>query len=273
MAISAKAISLSKRARSTLRILPFRDRLEFPIAALLGRAAGGIPLDQIKLAQRRIFFLTIGQLARQAHAVQHALAPRNFTRLAGSFARASGFDDFSGDDTRIVRSFEEKGHQLFGHDLFDHRSYFRRYEFVFGLRRKLRLRCLYREHAGQALAHIVAGCLDFGFLRDVVLFDVATEGPRHRGAQTGQVGAAVALRNVVGKAQHRLLIRVVPLHGHINRYPVALARGLEDIRMQHGFVAVDEFDESAHAAAIGENFLVAGTLINKTNVHAIVQER
>ena len=44
-----------------------QDRLELAVAALLGRAAGGIALDQVELAQRRIALLAIGELARQAH--------------------------------------------------------------------------------------------------------------------------------------------------------------------------------------------------------------
>jgi hypothetical protein len=39
---------------------------------------------------------------------------------------------------------------------------------------------------------------------------------RHGRAQAGQVGAAVALRDVVGEAQHLLVVAVVPLHGHFD---------------------------------------------------------
>ena len=41
-------------------------RLIAPIAALFGRAAGGITLDKVEFAQSRISFLAIGQLAGQA---------------------------------------------------------------------------------------------------------------------------------------------------------------------------------------------------------------
>ena len=40
------------------------------------------------------------------------------------------------------------------------------------------------------------------FFGELMFFDVLVDDARHRGAQAGQVGAAVALRNVVGEAQH-----------------------------------------------------------------------
>ncbi len=65
-----------------------QDGLELAVAALLGGAAGGVTLDDVDFAQRRVFFLAVGQLAGQAHAVEHALAARHFAGLAGGFAGA-----------------------------------------------------------------------------------------------------------------------------------------------------------------------------------------
>ena len=72
-----------------------QDGLELPVAALLGAAAGGVALDDVDLAQRRVFLLAVGQLAGQAHAVEHALAPRHLARLARGFAGARGLDDLA----------------------------------------------------------------------------------------------------------------------------------------------------------------------------------
>ena len=71
---------------------------------------------------------------------------------------------------------------------------------------------LHRQHAAQALAHVVAGGLDLRLLRDLFLLDVAVERARHRLPQAGQVRAAVALRR--SSAEHCTLsgVRVVPLH-------------------------------------------------------------
>ena len=42
-----------------------KDRLVVPVAALLGRAAGAVPLYQEQLRERGIALLTVGELARQ----------------------------------------------------------------------------------------------------------------------------------------------------------------------------------------------------------------
>ena len=54
--ISSFASTLSMRAFSTFRILPLKrqDGLEAPVAALLGRAAGRVALDEEDLALRRV---------------------------------------------------------------------------------------------------------------------------------------------------------------------------------------------------------------------------
>ena len=65
-----------------------QDRLEPPVAALLGRAAGRVALDDVELAARRIALLAVGELARQRQAVERALADHEVARLAGGLARA-----------------------------------------------------------------------------------------------------------------------------------------------------------------------------------------
>ena len=47
----------------------WQDGLEFTVATLFGRAAGGVTLDDVDFAHCRVFFLAIGQFAGQAHAV------------------------------------------------------------------------------------------------------------------------------------------------------------------------------------------------------------
>jgi hypothetical protein len=76
--------------------------------------------------------------------------------------------------------------------------------------------------------------LDLGLLGQLVVVDVLVDDARHRRAQAGQVGAAVALRDVVGEAQHVLVVAVVPLHRHLDAdvgVVVAhlVAHGVEDV--------------------------------------------
>ena len=51
-----------------------QDRLEAAVAALLGRAAGRVALDDVELAPRRVALLAVGELAGQRQAVERALA-------------------------------------------------------------------------------------------------------------------------------------------------------------------------------------------------------
>ncbi len=74
-----------------------QHRLEGAVAALLGRAAGGIALDEQDLAFRRVALLAIGELAGQRRDVERALAAGQLARLAGGFARRGGLDHLADD--------------------------------------------------------------------------------------------------------------------------------------------------------------------------------
>ena len=66
-----------------------QDRLELPVAALLGRAAGGVTLDDVELGVRRIAVGAIRQFAGQTAAGERAFA-HGFAGLARGFAGARG---------------------------------------------------------------------------------------------------------------------------------------------------------------------------------------
>src|SRR5260221_405100 len=63
-----------------------QDRLVLAVAALLGRAAGGIALDDEDLGLGGVALLAIGELAGQRGEVQRALSPRQLARLARRLA-------------------------------------------------------------------------------------------------------------------------------------------------------------------------------------------
>ena len=178
--------------------------------------------------------------------------------------------------TMILASFgfsSRKSVSASRHDLFDHRPHFGGHQLVFGLRRELRIRQLDGQDASQAFPHVVAGGLHFRSLGELVLLDVLIQRARHRRAQRREMRAAVALRNVVGEAQHRFLVRIVPLHGDFHADAIALAQRVEDVRMQDGLGAVDELDECANAAGELEDLFLAVALVDQLDAHAIVQER
>ncbi len=156
--------------------------MEFTVAALLGRATRRVALYDVNLAQRGVFFLAIGQLAGQAHAVEHAFAARHFPRFASGFTGASGFDDFAAQNFGIVGALFEVLGKRFRHDVFDRGADFAGHQLVFGLAAELGFGHFDREHAAQAFAHVVATDFDFGFFGELVLLDVLANDAGHGGA-------------------------------------------------------------------------------------------
>ena len=85
-----------------------QDRLESPVASLLGRPACGLAFDDVDLALRGIALLAVGELAGKTAAVERALAADEIAGLARRLARASGIDGLADDplgDDRVL--FEE----------------------------------------------------------------------------------------------------------------------------------------------------------------------
>ena len=257
-----------------------QNRLEFAVAALLGGAAGRVALDDVDFALRRVFFLTVCQFAGQANAVKRAFAAGEVARFAGGFAGTRGFDNLAADGFGFNGVFQQEVGQAGGDDFFHRRAGFGRDQLHFGLTGEFGVGHLDREHTGQPFAHVVTGDGDFGLFGDFVFFNVFVDDAGHRGAQPGEVGAAVGLGNVVGETLHLFVVGVVPLHGDFDGQfgadaagiDAAGAGGVKDAGVQAGFGAVDVFDEAFHAAGEGEVFFLAGALVEQADFDAVVEE-
>ena len=228
-AVEARALDVEDLA------LERQDGLGLAVAALLGRATGGVTLDDEQFRQRRILFLAVGQLARQAGDVERTLAAGEVARLARRFARTRGVDDLAGDRARLVRALLQEFLELGADHRFHGRAHFRRDQLFLGLRTEARVGHLHRQHGDHAFAHVVAAQGDLGLLGDAVLLDVVAERTRQGRTETDEMGAAVLLRDVVGEAEHRFLVGVGPLDRDINNNPVLFARSGDNRLMQRGF--------------------------------------
>ena len=99
--------------------------------------------------------------------------------------------------------------------------------------------------------HVVAGERDLLLLGDAALVGVLVDRARQRAAEAGEMRAAVALRDVVGEAQHGLVIAVVPLHRDFDRDAVASRRGSTIGGLCSAvLVAVEICDEGLDAALV-----------------------
>ena len=105
-------------------------------------------------------------------------------------------------------------------------------QLVLGLRGEFRVRHLDRQDAGQAFAHVLARQRDLLLLGDAAVGRIGVDGAGQRRAKAREMRAAVALRDVVGKAEHRLVIAVGPLHRDLEQDAVALAADRDRRRMQ-----------------------------------------
>ena len=251
-----------------------QHRLIFAVAALFGRATGRVTLDDEQFRLGGIAFLAVGELAGQVGDIERAFAARQLARLARRFAGKSGFHHFGDDRFGFLRMFLEPLAEHFVDQAFDHRPHFRGDELVFRLRREFRVGHFHRQHAGQALAAIVAGEIDLFLLGDAGGFGIAGDLARQRGAEAGEMRAAVALRNVVGEGQHVLVVAVVPPQRHFHRDTVALAADQDrcgDLRL---LGAVEIAHESLEAAFV-EQFLdlrLGMARVGQHDAHARIQE-
>ena len=131
--------------------------LVFAVAALLGRAAGAVALDQEQLGLGRIALLAIVQLARQRSDAHCGLSPGWLAGLACSLARRGSIDDLHDDRAGVGRVFLEPLGELVGHQAFKRLANLGAHQLVLGLRAELGIGQLDRNDRGQPLAHVLTG--------------------------------------------------------------------------------------------------------------------
>ena len=184
--------------------------LVLAVAALLGGAAGRIALDDENLGLGRVALLAVGELAGQVRDVERALAPRQFAGLARRLARLRRLDHLADDDTGILRMLLEPLPEQFVDEPLDHRPHLGGDELVLRLRGEFWVGAFDAEHAGEALAGVVAREIDLLLLEKAGALGIAHDLPGQRAAQPDKMRPAVALRDVVGERQHILVVAVVP---------------------------------------------------------------
>ena len=249
------------------------DRLEAPVAPLLRRAAGRLTLDDVDLAERRIAFLAVGQLARQGAAVERALAADEIAGLARRLARARGVDGLEDHALRDVRVLLEKRPELVVDDRLDDALDLGVAELRLGLPLELRARNLDADDGGEPLADVVAADRRvLQVLREVVLGRVGVDGARQRGAEPGEVRAALVGVDVVGERVERFRVPVVPLHRDLDVDAVLLAARVDRLLVDRRLVLVQILDEGDDAALVEELVRLAVALVVDRDRDAAVEE-
>ena len=193
-----------------------QDRLEPAIAALLGRAAGRVALDQVDLASGGVAFLAVGELARQRHPVEGALADDEVAGLARRLARTGGGQALLDDPPTVAGVLVEVLAEAVGDRRLDRALDLGIPELGLGLALELRVGQLHADDGRQALADVVAGQVPVGVLQHAGAMGPVVERAGQRGAEPGDVRPAVRGVDVVGERQDVLGVGVVVLEGDLD---------------------------------------------------------
>ena len=123
----------------------------------------------IELAPRRVALLAVGQLARQRHAFERALADDEVARLAGGLAGAGGRQALLDDPPAVGGVLVQVLRRGLGDGRLDLALDLGVAELGLGLALELRLGQLDADDRGQALADVVAGEVGVVVLEDAAL--------------------------------------------------------------------------------------------------------
>ena len=234
-----------------------QHRLGVAVAALLGRAAGRVALDDEQLGQGGVADGAVGELAGQGRVLERRLAAGQVARLARRVAGAGGVDRLGDDPPGLGRVLLEELAELAVDDLLDQALDRRVAELGLRLALELRVGELHRDHRGQALADVVAAEVLVLLLQQALVAGVGVQRPGQRRAEAGEVRAALVGVDVVGEREHRLLVGGVPLHRDLDRAVVGLALEEDRLAVQRVLGLVQVLDEVDDAALVVELSLLA----------------
>ena len=224
-----------------------QDRLSATVAALLGGAAGGVTLDDVKFALGGVAGRAVGQFSGETAAGHGRLAHR----VAGPpcrFAGAGGVEDFLDHFLGERGVLFEKLRKSLVNDGADDTLDLVVDELFLRLRAEAGVRMFHRNDRDNSFAAIFSGDRGILVLEQFVCLGVVIKGTGQRGAEAGKVRPAVTIRNRVGKTEHILVIVTGVLQHDIG---VALVFG--------GLAVVIDLDHALAAEADGlfvDEFLV-----------------
>ena len=114
----------------------------------------------------------------------------------------------------------------------------------------------------------------FSFCVTAALLGIAGDLARQRAAEAGEMGAAVALRDGVGEAEHGLVVAVVPPQRAFDRDALALGPDHDRGGNERGLVAVEIFDEGLDPALVEQLLALLDRVahVGQHDPHAGIEE-
>ncbi len=249
------------------------DGLVTAVPALLGRAAGGVALDDVKLGVGGVAVGAIGQFAGEAAAGKGAFAD-GVAGLASGLAGAGGHEALVNDLARHGRVGVKKGHQPLINDGGDDAFDFRIDKLDLGLGFEARIGQLDAKDAHQSLTHVVTGNGRVLFLEQIVRARVLVDGAGQGRAKAGEMCPAVGIGNGVGKSEYLVGVTVVVLQHAIHDHFVLLTRQDDGFGMQDLLVAAKLADKLLDAVLVEKSLLlVLDPLVGERDFDARIQKR
>jgi len=165
------------------------------------------------------------------------------SRLAGRVARPRRqhrlLDDLLGDPRVLL----EEPAELLVDDALDDPLHLGRHQLVLGLVAELRVGVLDRDDRRQPLADVVAAEAVLEVLEQPRRLGVGVDGAGQRGAEAGEVRAAVLVLDVVREAVDRVLVGIVPLQRDVDLRPVDVTLHGDRLVVDGGLRGVEIGDE------------------------------
>lgn len=227
------------------------DRLVLRVASGLGRAAGGVTLDDEDLALGGVVRLAVGQLARQGRRLQEALAAGEVAGLAGRHARGGRLDGLADDVRGLVRVAVQPVVEVLVDGLLDEGLRLRVAQLGLRLALELRLTQLDRDDRGQTLTDVVTGEVVVLLAQQLLVARVLVDQRGQRRTEALLVRTALVGMDDVGEGVHALAVAAVPLHRDLEGQALVLVLGLEidDGGVHHvslaGVEVLHEVDDAA----------------------------
>ena len=247
------------------------DRLVAPVAALLGRATGRVALDEVQLAASGVPLLAVGQLARQRHAVERALADDEVASLARGLAGARRRQALLDDPAPVGRVLVEVLAEAVGDRRLDLALDLGVAELGLRLALELGIGQLDADDRGQALADVVAGQVAVRVAEHARSPRPVVERARQGRPEAGDVGAAIDGVDVVGEGEDVLGVRVVVLEGDLDGRPALAPLDVDRAGVEDFLVAVQVPHERLEAALEVERALAVVPLVDERDPDPLVQ--
>ena len=166
------------------------------------------------------------------------------------------------DALRICGVLQKEVRKGATHLLLHHGLHFAGDKLVLGLGGEFRIGDLHGNDRRESFPSVVSRHANLGLLAQAFLVNVVVKGPRQGRPEARDMGASVALGNVVGIGKDVFLETVIPLHSDLNGNAILFSlRGEVEGLGDHFLVGIEVVHKCPQPAIIEEDLFPSAALI------------